>query len=139
MAFKSSTPKRKDSPMKVLQSEGLLLRQFKAELGKASKFYLCMALVTKSGLDLIDSSITQCLKNGGAGYVLFGLDLPTEPAAIEKLMKLEARYPRNFHVRRFQSGRTFFHSKLSIFVQRNRKMNAILGSSNLTGGGLNGN
>lgn len=125
--------------MKVLQSEGLLLRQFKAEFDKASKFYLCMALVTKSGLDLIDSSITQCLKKGGAGYVLFGLDLPTEPAAIEKLMRLEAQHRQKFQLRRFQSGTKFFHPKLSVFIDKNHKKTAILGSSNLTGGGLNGN
>jgi len=42
-------------------------------------------------------------------------------------------------VRRFQPGPRFFHPKVSVFFKRNGKKTAIIGSSNLTGGGLSGN
>lgn len=125
--------------MKALQAEGELLRQFKAELSKASTFCLGMALVTKSGLDLIQPSIERCLEKGGRGCVLFGVDLPTEPAAIEGLWKIQTQHKQNFELRRFQPGRTFFHPKFCIFLGRGGTKTAIIGSSNLTGGGLSTN
>lgn len=125
--------------MKALQGEGELLKQFNVELAKASEFWLGMALVTKSGLDLISSSIERCLNKEGCGHVLFGIDLPTEPAAIELLCELHAQHKGVFEVRRFQSGKTFFHPKFSIFLRRGGAKTAIIGSSNLTGGGLNAN
>ncbi len=125
--------------MKALQSEGELIRQFQTELAKASKFSLGMALVTKSGLDLIRSSIEHCLRSGGHGKVLFGVDLPTEPAAIETLCEIKTQYKGNFKVRRFQPGRTFFHPKFSIFSGKTGPKTAIIGSSNLTEGGLSTN
>jgi HKD family nuclease len=125
--------------MKALQSEGELLQQFNAELAKASEFWLGMALVTKSGLDLVYPSIEQCLQKGGRGHVLFGIDLPTEPSAIEFLCKIQAQHKETFEVRRFQPGKTFFHPKFSIFAGRRGTPTAIIGSSNLTEGGLSTN
>src|SRR5205085_424062 len=97
-----------------------------------------MALVTNTGLDLIGPSIERCLRNGGKGWVLFGVDLPTEPAAIETLSTLQKQY-KKFELRRFQPGRTFFHPKFSIFIGVSGTKTAIIGSSNLTGGGLSNN
>lgn len=124
--------------MKALQSEGELLRALKDGLRSASEFRLGLALVTKGGLDLIRPSIERCLQKGGDGYVLFGVDLPTQPAAIDDLCAIQARYRQNFHLQRFQSGRMFFHPKFSMFIRRGKKT-AIIGSSNLTAAGLNGN
>jgi len=125
--------------MEALQAEGELLKRFKADLERASEFRLGMALVTESGLDLIHRSIERCLKRGGYGCVLFGVDLPTEPAAIESLYTIQTQHKQNFELRRFEPGRTFFHPKFSIFVGRAGAMTAIIGSSNLTGGGLGEN
>jgi len=125
--------------MKALQGEGELLEQLKADLPRASNFYCAMALVTKSGMDLIEPLFERCLESGGHGSVLFGVDLPTEPVAIERLRSMQMRHKSNFELRRFQPGRTFFHPKLSIFVRQGRGMSAIVGSSNLTGGGLSKN
>jgi HKD family nuclease len=122
--------------MKALQSEGDLIRQFQTELARASKFSFGMALVTKSGLDLILSSIEHCLESGGRGKVLFGVDLPTEPDAIQILCEIETKYKRTFELRRFQPGKKFFHPKLSIFSGKTGEETAIVGSSNLTEGGL---
>lgn len=125
--------------MKALQAEGDLVGQFKAELARASEFCFGMALVTKSGLDLIRSSIDLCLERGGRGRVLFGVDLPTEPAAIEALCEIKAQYKRNFELRRFQPGKRFFHPKFAIFSGKTGAHTAIIGSSNLTGEGLSAN
>jgi HKD family nuclease len=125
--------------MKALQSEGDLVGQFKAELARASEFCFGMALVTKRGLDLIRSAIDHCLERGGRGRVLFGLDLPTEPAAIEALCEIKAQYKRNFELRRFQSGKRTFHPKFSIFSGKTGGKTAIIGSSNLTEEGLSAN
>ena len=125
--------------MKALQAQGELLKRFKADLERASQFRLGMALVTKSGLDLIHRSIERCLKQGGYGYVLFGVDLPTEPAAIEILYTIQTQHKENFELRRFEPGRTIFHPKFSIFVGQTGTVTAIIGSSNLTEGGLSKN
>ena len=122
--------------MRALQGEGELLKRFRAELARSSRFCLGMALVTKSGLDLIQPSIEGCLEKGGQGCVLFGVDLPTDPPAIETLCAIQTRHRGNFELRRFQPGRTFFHPKVSIFISQGGAMTAIIGSSNLTGGGL---
>jgi len=125
--------------MKALQAENELLEHFKKELSRASEFYLGMALVTKGGLKLIRTSIERCLEKRGRGYVLFGVDLPTDPDAIQSLKALQSRHKENFEVRRFQPGTRFFHPKVSVFVKRNGAKAAIIGSSNLTGGGLGKN
>ena len=125
--------------MKVLQAENELLEHFKKELSGASKFYLGMALVTKGGLKLVLASIERCLEKRGRGYVLFGIDLPTDPDAIQSLRALQTRYKGNLEVRRFQPGNRFFHPKISVFVGRAGAKTAIIGSSNLTEGGLRTN
>lgn len=71
--------------------------------------------------------------------MLFGVDLPTEPAAVEILREIEAQHGQTFKLRRFQSGRTFFHSKISIFSRKAGTTAALIGSSNLTEGGLSTN
>jgi HKD family nuclease len=125
--------------MKALQAEGELLKRIKTELAKASRVCFGMALVTRSGLDLLYPSIERFLERGGRASVLFGVDLPSEPRAIEILSRLEEQHSQNFVLRRFQPGRTFFHPKLSIFERQNGAKTAIIGSSNLTGGGLSSN
>jgi HKD family nuclease len=125
--------------MKALQAENELLKSFKTELARASEFYLGMALVTKSGLEKVLPSMERSLERRGRGYVLFGIDLPTDPEAIQSLCALQIRYKENFEVRRFQPSKRFLHSKVSVFVARAGTKTAIIGSSNLTGGGLSEN
>ncbi len=125
--------------MKALQGENDVVKQFTKELAGAAEFYLGMALVTKSGLKLVLPAIERCLEKRGCGHILFGVDLPTDPDAIDSLKTLQTSHQENFTVRRFQPGARFFHPKVSVFVKRNGKKTAIIGSSNLTGGGLSGN
>jgi len=130
---------RSGKAMKALQAENEVLKHFRKELARASEFYLGFALVTKGGLKLILASIERCLEKRGRGQVLFGVDLPTDPEAIHSLTAIQGRHKGNFEVRRFQPGTRFFHPKVSVFVKRDGTKTAIIGSSNLTGGGLNTN
>lgn len=125
--------------MKSLQSENELLERFTTELARASNFYFGMALVTKTGLELVRPSIERCLERRGHGQLLFGVDLPTDPDAIQSLFELQSRHKESFEVRRFQPGKRFFHPKVSVFVSRAGAKTAIIGSSNLSGGGLSEN
>jgi HKD family nuclease len=125
--------------MKALQEENELLKHVIRELTKASEFYLGFALVTSGGLKLVLPAIERCFRKRGRGQVLFGVDLPTDPEAIHSLMTLQIRHKDNFEVRLFQSGTRFFHPKVSIFVRSNGAKAAIIGSSNLTAGGLGKN
>ena len=125
--------------MKALQAEGELLKQFKTEIAKASRCCFGMALVTRRGVDLLQPSIERLLRRGGHASVLFGIDLPSEPGAIESLCALQDQHSQTFELRWFQPGRTFFHPKLSIFERHTGVKTAIIGSSNMTGGGLSSN
>jgi hypothetical protein len=87
--------------MKALQADGELLKQFKYELARASTFCLGMALVTESGLDPLNPSIEEFLARGGHASVLFGVDLPTEPKAIERLCAIQTQYRSKFDLRAF--------------------------------------
>ena len=116
-----------------------LLKRIKNEFARASRFYLATALITKSGLDLLYSAIDGALARGCHGSVLFGVDLPSDPQAIGTLCDIQRQYKNSFELRRFQSGKTFFHPKLSVFLHPGGGKTAIIGSSNLTGGGLDTN
>jgi HKD family nuclease len=123
--------------MRVLLERGEVLRELTSRISRSSQFSLGTALISQSGLDLVCASIEDCLNRGGKGQLLFGVDLPSEPAAIRRLSEIQKNHKENFILRRFEPGRTFFHPKISIFVAK--KKTAILGSSNLTAGGLDTN
>ena len=108
--------------------------------GRAKGFQVATALVTTSGLSELMGAISQCLARGGSGEILFGVDLPTEPNAIQSLLDLHSKYPETFAIRRLNSSTgSIFHPKLWSFTLRSGSRVAVIGSSNLTGGGLGGN
>jgi phosphatidylserine/phosphatidylglycerophosphate/cardiolipin synthase-like enzyme len=57
----------------------------------------------------------------------------------ETLCSVQAQPRQNFELCLVQPGRTFIHLKLSIFNRSAATKTAIIGSSNLTGGGLSSN
>jgi HKD family nuclease len=125
--------------MKALVYQDDFLAQFRGELDKAAKFHLAFALVSWDGLQLIRPSLVRCLRRGGEGQVLVGIDMPTPPDAIQMLSDLQSEFP-SLKVRVFQSGQqAIFHPKLAVFVRRGGGITAIVGSGNLTGGGLRHN
>jgi HKD family nuclease len=123
--------------MKTLLYEDELVERFRGELRQAKQFSFGMALVRQSGLDDLLPSILQSLHRGAKGRILFGIDLPSDPNAIASLCRVRDQFPEDFEVRLFQPGaRRFFHPKLSVFAGKNDRKTAIVGSSNLTHGGL---
>ena len=71
--------------------------------------------------------------------MLFGVDLPTYPEAIERLLLIQKAFPKRFTVRRSeQYAGHLFHPKIAI-LDRGTSGFGIVGSSNLTGGGLRDN
>jgi HKD family nuclease len=126
--------------VKTLLYENETVDEFCDQLSRARTFDFAFGLLSHNGLSELKDDLIKCLKGGGYGRVLVGADMPTHPEAIRWLRKLEAEYKDHLVLRRFQSGKGhMFHVKLAIFESRTGKQTAILGSSNLTGGGLLGN
>jgi hypothetical protein len=88
----------------------------------------------------VDDSMRRCLHKGGSGEILVGIDLPSDPKALQQLIRIEGNYAGQLKVKIFRRLKSrIFHPKLFIFEGRNGKNSAIIGSSNLTGGGLTEN
>jgi hypothetical protein len=60
----------------------------------------------------------------------------TEPAAVEELLRVQKKFPNQLHLR--YSMRDTFHPKIFVFEKPSSRM-ALVGSSNLTGGGTRRN
>lgn len=107
---------------------------------KAKTVKAAMALITQRGLRLIEDDVKELLNRGGEIQFLLGTDMATEPAAIESLLKTSREYANQMTVRRFATdlGQTF-HPKVWIFAPGSGPGAAIVGSSNLTSGGLERN
>ena len=79
--------------VKALLDESQLLESLVSALRRAQSFQAATALVTRGGLGLLINQITACLKRGGSGEILIGVDVLTEPEAIQSLLSLQRRYP----------------------------------------------
>jgi len=126
--------------MRALLNEPEVLDAFRRELNEATEACMALALVSTTGLKLLKDQIVGMLERDGTMRILIGVDLPTDPSAIDQLRKLARRFKGRVDVKRFQSGeQRIFHTKLAVFVRPGGGKRAILGSSNLTSGGLKAN
>lgn len=126
--------------VKALLYENELLEQFRKCLRGTSEFSLGMALISSSGLGEISDVVTSILKRGGHGRVLVGIDLPTDPDAIQVLCDWRDEFRGQLELRVFEStGGGIFHPKVSLFKSSKGQWSAIVGSANLTLGGLSEN
>ena len=99
------------------------------------------AFATKDGIDhLIDDRVVQDMMNdGGEIGLVVGVDSVTNRAALERMQELEECYA-NFRARVFWNETSgLFHPKISDFVIPDGGRILIVGSGNLTPGGLRGN
>lgn len=96
-----------------------------------------VAFVTIGGLSLLENSFQECLTRGGQLEFLVGLDLlTTEPQALWSLYQLSQSNPRVFlYCYGEISIGTVYHPKLYIANQSDTTT-IVIGSSNLTEGGL---
>jgi HKD family nuclease len=107
---------------------------------KAKRIRAALALITIGGLRLIEEELEYVLTRGGEVQLLLGIDMATEPEAIEALLKLHNRHSERMAMRRFVTEpRQTFHPKTWIFSFQSGRAAAIVGSSNLTLGGLANN
>ena len=112
-----------------------------AAAGQATEWRGLYAFATRDGVDhLIEDKIVHDLMNGGGEIdLVVGVDAVTNRATLERMQELELRHA-NFRPRVFwNESRGLFHPKVSDFGLANGGRIVIVGSGNLTPGGLMGN
>jgi HKD family nuclease len=100
-----------------------------------------VAFLKYSGLSLIKSDMNNILKNNGKVEFLVGLDFrTTDPDSLFELKSLQKSNP-NLKCFCFSEPNksSVFHPKLYLVKNKNKEVTAIVGSSNLTNGGLSKN
>lgn len=118
--------------MKALLYENEVANCWRAEIARADRISIAMALVTGPGLAEIRTVLQSHLKAEGVCDFLLGVDLCTQPQAIKELAALAGAYP-SFCVRRFQpAAGQIFHPKFGVFYSKKKPTRAILGSTNMT-------
>ena len=98
--------------------------------------FIAVAFLKMSGLNLLIKEIKSTLKKEIKIVIVCGLDFYiTEPSALKELYAIKEIYP-NLSIKIFKSKNYFtFHPKVYKFNQKN-KITLIVGSANLTKGGL---
>jgi len=112
------------------------------ETAKAKQARIAVAFARQSGLVLMERQIQTSLEKGGKWDFLVGLDFSqTEGAVLRRLLKWKSNFTHFdfgcYSDPSIDRAKTF-HPKVFMF-QRGGRACAVVGSSNLTGGGLGGN
>ncbi|HEY9000396.1 MAG TPA: phospholipase D-like domain-containing protein [Mucilaginibacter sp.] len=110
------------------------------ELANSIQVRIAVAFMKYSGLKVIEESLNNCLNKNGKVEIIAGLDFKTtDPQAIKFLLNLKRS---NLELSFFcfgdkQENKTdvVFHPKVYLF-NKPRETTSIIGSTNLTGGGL---
>ena len=120
----------------------------KSELIESTLVKIAVAFVRRTGIDEIYKSLDYAMKvNHAEVELIVGLDFKTtDSTSLFALKEIEKAY-KNFNFYCFGDKRDnhndlIFHPKIYLFetsLSRNTKFTSILGSSNLTGGGLTSN
>ncbi|MEC6823972.1 restriction endonuclease PLD domain-containing protein [Photobacterium piscicola] len=105
---------------------------------EASNIYVIVAFMRSSGLSKLLSDFEANLINKGTLNIIIGLDLyVTEPSALYDLYKLDYKY-KNMSFYLYHSDKSTFHPKIYA-ANRNEVYSVLVGSANLTNGGLQTN
>lgn len=110
------------------------------ELQSANTAQIAVAFLKYSGVKVIENSLRQCLDNGGSVELIAGLDFKTtDPQSIHYFVNLEKEYPKMkfycFGDKGENKTDIVFHPKIYLF-EKGRETAGIVGSANLTRGGL---
>ncbi|RMD58717.1 NgoFVII family restriction endonuclease [Candidatus Parcubacteria bacterium] len=104
---------------------------------KASQARFAVAFLSLSGVSIIERWLDDLLQRGGDAEFLVGLDFhTTAPEALRHLWRKQQQFDR-YRLICFR-GKETYHPKLYLFREENG-LQAIVGSSNLTEGGLRAN
>ncbi len=110
------------------------------ELANATQARIAVAFMKYSGLKVIENSLQNCLEKKGNVEIIAGLDFKTtDPQAIIFLITLKKSNPNLsffcFGDKKENKTNIVFHPKIYLFNKK-KESTAIIGSTNLTGGGL---
>jgi HKD family nuclease len=111
------------------------------ELLKTTTQFDCVAAFAKmSGLELIDDTLLERLKDGMAARFIIGLDFcHSEPELLQKLLDLKKKYAVEVLVSELNKESSWtFHPKIYRF-DHGDYVSLMIGSANLTRGGLSKN
>ena len=113
------------------------------ELRAANEFHAASAFFNSRGLSIIKPGIERILENNGSVHIVHGADFRiTDSMAIQSLVELNMRYENMsyfVHCDWWMVTHHSFHPKLYITTPDHQKYCAIIGSSNLTRGGMSEN
>jgi len=110
------------------------------ELQNAQSARIAIAFLKYSGIRVIEKSLDQCLKNNGSVEIIAGLDFKTtDPQSMHYLIQLQ-KITSNLKFycygdKNVNKNNIVFHPKIYLF-QGKKETTGIIGSTNLTGGGL---
>jgi HKD family nuclease len=110
------------------------------ELQNANLAKMAVAFLKYSGLKVIEQSLDNCLKNNGSIEIITGLDFKTtDPQSMHHLIRLQKQAPNLKFYCYGDKGENrtdvVFHPKIYLFT-KGRETTGIVGSTNLTRGGL---
>lgn len=110
------------------------------ELQNAMTARMAVAFVKYSGIKIIEQALKNCLKNNGSIEIIAGLDFKTtDPLAMRYLIQVQRQTANlKFYCygdRGENKTSIIFHPKIYLF-QNKKEMTGIVGSTNLTKGGL---
>ncbi len=112
----------------------------KQELQNSDNVQIAVAFLKYSGIQVIENALHQCLKNGGKIELIAGLDFKTtDPKSLHYFIQLKKS---NHNIKFYCFGDKgknktdiVFHPKIYLF-EKGRETTGIVGSTNLTRGGL---
>lgn len=101
-------------------------------LKDANEIWIAVAMITMHGVNFLTENIpSNCKVN-----LVVGVDLPTNPKALDKLIQLRSKLDLNIRI--YTEENEFFHPKLYL-VRGSHSQSVFIGSANFTNGGLNNN
>lgn len=111
-----------------------------AAIQHSAEIKIAVAFVSRSGLSEIRAPLEAALHRGAQVEFLAGYDMrTTEPQALSELYDLTRRYPTaSLYCLASLAPSAIYHPKLYL-SRREEEVSAIIGSSNLTAGGLKKN
>ena len=110
------------------------------ELANSTQARIAVAFMKYSGLKVIENSLQKCLERNGNVEIIAGLDFKTtDPQAIKFLLNLKKSNSSLsffcFGDKQDNKTNIVFHPKIYLFNKK-KETTSIIGSANLTGGGL---
>lgn len=112
----------------------------KQEMQSANNVQIAVAFLKYTGIKVVEKSMRQCLDNGGSLELIAGLDFKTtDSQALQYFINLKKEYPKvNFYCfgdRKENKTNIVFHPKIYLF-EKGKETTGIVGSANMTRGGL---